>query len=160
MSEFSFYELLRLINTRRDEVGSWSMFEDYLESLCRIQDPNLIRQHGKHPDLVLSCGGQIEAKTITSKNKSINLNSAPPDNTYYVCVYIENQVIEAAAIIHGHNYLTPEMTMIKTLHRGTAHAENPSLKYRVRLMWEIESPFKIYGHDFFLVDRAGGVIQL
>jgi hypothetical protein len=52
------------------------------------------------------------------------------------------------------------MEEIKKLHQGTQYASNPSLKYRVRLMWEVESPFKIYGHDFFLVDKAGGVIQL
>jgi hypothetical protein len=158
---FSFYELLLRIKTCKIAPSSWASFENLIEQLSREQDPYLTRQRNKYPDIILSDGTGIEAKMLTDRpNKSINLNSTYPGETYYICAFCTDRGIQQAAIIHGRNYSTPEKDKILKLQQTTQFAQNPSVKFRGRLMWEVESPFKVYGEGFYLVDHAGGLIMV
>jgi hypothetical protein len=160
--DFSFYTLLTRIKECGECPTTWEECEDLIDALSKEQDPNLVRQKGKHPDIILSNATGIEVKMLRGRpNKGINLNSSCPlDNVYYVCMNCIDNRIQHAAIVHGRNFFTPEMDEICTLQQATRSAQNPSVKFRARLMWEIESPFKVYGEGFFIVDHAGGMIKL
>lgn len=160
-NDFSFYRLLSDLKEERASVKTWEEFEQLIAQLCRRQDPGAVYQAGKYPDVVLSDGFGIEAKFITKNPyRTINLNSSMPSETCYICAYHNGEEIEHAGAIDGRNFYTEEVEKIGQLHKPTVQAQNPLIKYRVRLMVEIESPFKIWRHGFFVVDRAGGIVTL
>jgi len=160
-NDFSFYVLLQRIKERAGEPVVWKDFEELVAELCQEQDPEAIYQSCKYPDIILKDGFGVEAKMISGNiNKTINLNSSMPGETCYICAYHNGEKIEHVAAIHGRNFYTPEIEQILALNKTATKTSNPLIKYRIRLMFEIESPFKVFGTGFFIIDRAGGLITV
>ena len=90
--------------------------------------------------------------------RGINLNSAAPDpNTFYVIVYHYKGKIKNVAIVSGQNFYCPEIADIKQTNTRLRTLSNKNLRYRTRIMWQIRSPFEIWGKGNFVVDKLGVV---
>lgn len=110
--------------------------------------------------MLLSVGIGIEAKSISSPTRGINLNSASPDpNTFYVVAYHRGGKIKNVAIVSGANFYCPEIAEIKKVNTSLQTLSNRYLRYRTRIMWQMKSPFEIWGVGNFVVDKKGAVTR-
>jgi len=160
MNKHSF-DLLKLLH---DLVGSdckirkWQDLEQLVVNCCRKQDPKARHNTETDPDVSLTNGFGIEAKSTTSLTRSINLNSAAPDpKTYYAVVYHAGQRIKNVALVSGELLYCPEIADIKKTNTGLRPLSNKFLKYRTRIMWQMQSPFETWGKGSFVADKNGEI---
>lgn len=155
---FSLSQLLYDINTSLTPIKKWQDFEDLVVHFCRKQDPKCRRNIESDPDVVLSSGRGIEAKSITSLTRSVNLNSAAPHyNTDYVIAYHRREKIVYVAIVNGHNFYCKEIAEIQKTNTGMQSLSNKNVRFRNRIMWHLTNPFLIWGENNFIVDKIGNV---
>lgn len=155
---FSLTQLLYDLVGSDRQITKWQDLEQLVVELCQKQDPKAIHNTETDPDVSLSVGIGIEAKSTTSISRGINLNSAPPDaNTYYVIVYHRNGKIKNVAIVSGQNFYCPEIAEISATNTRLQNLSNKYLRYRTRIMWQVHSPFEIWGKGNFIVDKHGMV---
>ncbi len=153
---FSLTQLLRELVSSDRTIKRWQDLEQLVVELCKRQDPKAIRNTEREPDVSLSNGLGIEAKSTSSLTRGIHLNSAAPDpNTFYVIAYYTRERIKNVAIVSGHNFYCPEIADIKQTNTSLQSLSNKNLRYRTRIMWEIKSPFEIWGTGNFIVDKLG-----
>ncbi len=155
---FSLTTLLHDILAAKKPIRKWQDFEELVATCCQKQDPACIRNKDTDPDITLSNGYGVEAKSVNSSTRrGINLNSAAPDaNTYYVVGYYRGTV-QNIAIVSGANFYCSEVDEIKKINTSLRDVSNPYVKYRTRVMWQMTSPFVIWGRKNFVVDNLGKV---
>ena len=157
---FNLRKLLQDILNADKAINSWQDFEKLVLESCRKQDPKCIFNKDKDPDILLSNGYGIEAKSIKSKKRGVNLNSSAPNSkTYYVVGYCSNKKVKNIAIICGINYLSLEIKNLQKTNTKLQSLSNPYLKYRTRIMWQIENPFLVWGNTNFIVNHCGKIIK-
>jgi flagellar hook protein FlgE len=155
---FDLAQLLYDILGSDKRIGKWQDVEQVVVQACKKQDPKAIRNTETDPDVSLSNGLGIEAKSTTSLSRGINLNSAAPDpNTFYVVVYHYLGKISNVAIVSGQNFYCPEIIEIKKTNTRLRTLSNKFLRYRTRIMWQMRSPFEIWDKGNFIVDKLGNV---
>jgi hypothetical protein len=155
---FSLTQLLHDLSSSDRRIKRWQDAEQLVVELCHKQDPQAKRNVEKDPDVLLSVGIGIEAKSTTSMTRDINLNSAAPDpNTYYVVVYHRDHKIRNVAIVSGQSFFCPEIVEIQKTNTRLRPLSNKNLSYRTRIMWQMKSPFEIWGRGNFIVDKLGAV---
>jgi hypothetical protein len=155
---FSLKKLIFDLRASDQKINHWKDFENLVYQACRIQDPRCKRNFETSPDIVLSNGFGIEAKIINKIDRDINLNSAPPDpNTYYLIGYVPDDVIKDVMAVSGGNFFSPEITEIEQTNTSLRKLQNRYLRYRTRIMWQIKSPFVIWGFGSAVVDKFGQV---
>lgn len=155
---FSLTQLLNELVSSDRVIKRWQDLEQLVVELCRRQDPRSLHNSDRDPDVSLSNGYGIEAKSTSSLTRGIHLNSAAPDpNTFYVIAYYTRGRIKNVAIVSGHNFFCPEIVKIKETNTSLQNLSNKNLRYRTRIMWEIKSPFEIWGVGNFIVDKLGNV---
>jgi len=155
---FNLTTLLHDILAAKKPIRKWQDFEELVATCCQKQDPACVRNKDIDPDITLSNGYGIEAKSVNSATRpGINLNSAAPDpNTYYVIGYYRGTV-QNIAIVSGANFSCSEIDDIKKINTSLRDLSNPYVKYRTRVMWQMKSPFVIWGRKNFVVDNLGKV---
>ena len=155
---FSLKQLLHELVTSDKNIRKWQDLEQLVVECCRRQDPNAVHNTETDPDVLLSNGFGIEAKSTTSMARGINLNSAAPDpKTFYVVAYYSRGKIKNVAIVSGQNFYCPEIAEIKKTNTRLQTLSNRHLRYRTRIMWQMQSPFEIWGKGNFVVDKHGAV---
>lgn len=155
---FSLTQLLHEIVSSDRTISRWQDLEELVVECCRRQDPKAVHNAETDPDVSLSNGIGIEAKSTASMTREINLNSAAPDpNTFYVIAYHYKKKIRNVAIVSGQNFYCPEIAEIKKTNTRLRHLSNQHLRYRTRIMWQIKSPFETWGKGNFVVDKLGTV---
>lgn len=155
---FSLTKLLHDILSADVKIKRWQDFEDLVVASCKLQDPKCIHNRDVDPDVTLSCNFGIEAKSIKSPTRGINLNSAAPDaNTFYVVGYYAQQRVKNVAIVSGGNYHCAEIQEYKKMDTSLRTLSNPNIRVRTRVMWQVKTPFEIWGVDNFIVDKFGKV---
>lgn len=153
---FSLQKLAHDIKSGNAKITHWKDFEKLLLVHARTQDPRCRRNMESSPDVMLTNGYGLEAKLIASLNRDINLNSASPDpNTFYVIGYCPKDTIQDLAIISGANYFTPEIEEIELTNTSLRDMDNQLVRYRTRIMWQLQSPFITWGRGFYMVDQFG-----
>jgi hypothetical protein len=153
---FSLQKLVHDIKTSEIQVQSWKDFEALIYKLARVQDTRCYRNVESSPDVQLSNGFGLEAKLIGSPTRDINLNSAAPDpKTFYVVAYCPSKTIRDIAIVSGANFFSPEIEEIETTNTSLRDLSNKLLRYRTRIMWQLKSPFVIWGRGHYVVDEFG-----
>ncbi len=156
---FSLTKLLHDILQSDVVIKRWQDFEQLVVRSCKAQDPSCIHNHDTDPDVLLSNGLGIEAKSTSSLVRGINLNSASPNpNTFYVIAHHKGQ-IKHVAIVSGASFHCPEINEIQKVNTSLQKLSNPYIRYRTRIMWQMKSPFEIWGVDNFIVDQRGKVIR-
>jgi hypothetical protein len=157
---FSLTKLLHDVLGSDARVGSWQDFEALVVRCCQQQDPQCIRNKESDPDVTLTNGYGIEAKSIANPMRGINLNSASPDpKTFYVIGHLERGRVKHVAIISGANFYCPEIEELKKVNTRLQNLSNNKLRYRTRIMWQIVSPFETWGRGSFIVDKFGRVTR-
>ena len=157
---FSLTQLLYDILQADVNISRWQDLENLVVRCCRKQDSSCKHNTEKDPDVLLSNGIGIEAKSISSSTRGINLNSAAPDpNTYYVIAYHSRGKIRNVAIVSGQNFYSPEIAELKKTNTSLQSLSNRYLRYRTRIMWQMKSPFEIWGVGNFVVDKKGAVTR-
>lgn len=155
---FSLKQLLYDILGSDKPIKRWQDLEAVVVECCRHQDPRATHNTETDPDVSLSNGFGIEAKSTTSLMRGINLNSAAPDaKTFYVVAYYQRSRIKNVAIVSGQNFYCPEIAEIKKTNTRLQTLSNKFLRYRTRIMWQMKSPFEIWGTGNFVVDKLGNV---
>ena len=155
---FSLTQLLHELVDSNQRIKRWQDLEQLVVECCRRQDPKAVHNIETEPDVALSNGIGVEAKSTTSLTRGINLNSAAPDpNTFYVVVYHRRFRIKNVAIVSGQNFYCPEIQKIKQVNTSLQELSNKYLRYRTRIMWQMRSPFEIWGRGNFVVDKLGVV---
>lgn len=139
-------------------IKKWQDVEQLVVRCCRKQDQRAIHNTETDPDVSLSNGWGIEAKSTTNPSRGINLNSAAPDpNTFYVVVYYYGGKVQNVAIVSGQNFYSPEVAEIKKTNTRLQTLSNKFLRFRTRIMWQMKSPFEIWGKGNFVVDKLGNM---
>jgi hypothetical protein len=157
---FSLTQLLHDVSSSDVTMKRWQDLENLVVKYCKKQDPNCIHNRETDPDVSLSNGIGIEVKTTTSLTRGLNLNSAAPDpNTYYIVVYHQKWKIKNIAIISGLLLQDPEIAEYKKIDTRLRSLSNRYLRVRTRVMWEMRSPFEIWGTGNFVVNKKGGVTR-
>ena len=157
---FSLTKLLHDILNAGVRIRRWQDFENLVVKACAEQDPDCVHNRDVDPDVTLTCGYGIEAKSIASTTRGINLNSAAPDaNTYYVIGYCRSQKVTYVAIVSGANFYCEEIENLKKTNTSLRKLSNDKVRYRTRIMWQIISPFETWGVDNFIVDKLGKVTR-
>lgn len=157
---FNLPQLLHDILRINTPIQKWQDFEQIVVKCCKFQDPRAIHNIETDPDILLSNGLGIEAKSTTSLTREINLNSAAPDpNTYYVVAYHYKTNIKNVAIVSGQNFYCPEIIEIRKTNTRLRILSNKFLRYRTRIMWQVKSPFEIWGRGNFIVDQLGNTMR-
>jgi len=155
---FSLTQLLHELVSSKKIIKKWEDLEQLVVECCRKQDPKAKHNTETDPDVSLTNGVGIEAKSTGSLTRSINLNSAAPDpKTFYVVAYHRGGKIQNVAIVSGHNFYCPEIAEIKKTNTSLRPLSNKNLQYRTRIMWQMRSPFEIWGRGNFVVDKLGVV---
>lgn len=155
---FSLTQLLHELVSSNRRINRWQDIEQLVVELCKKQDPKAIHNTDIDPDVSLSVGIGVEAKSTTSITRGINLNSAAPSpNTFYVIIYHRSGKIKNVAIVSGQNFYCPEITEISKTDTTLQDLSNKHLRYRTRIMWQVQSPFAIWGKGNFIVDKLGVV---
>jgi len=155
---FSLTQLLHELVSSNQRIKRWQDLEQLVIECCRQQDPKAKHNTEVDPDVLLSNGIGIEAKSTTSLTRGINLNSAAPDpNTFYVIAYYQREKIKNIAIISGKFLYCHEIAEYKKIDTRLKTLSNPYLKVRTRVMWQVTSPFAIWGKGNFIVDKLGVV---
>ncbi len=155
---FSLTQLLHEMVSSKKIIKRWQDLEQLVVECCRKQDPRARHNVDTDPDVSLTNGIGIEAKSTASMTRAIHLNSAAPDpNTFYVVAYHQQGQIKNVAIISGQNFYCPEIVEIKKTNTSLRELSNKNLKYRTRIMWQMRSPFEIWGKGNFIVDKHGAV---
>lgn len=155
---FSLTQLLHELVESEQHIKRWQDLEQLVVECCRKQDPKAIHNVDTDPDVSLSNGIGIEAKSTTSMTRDINLNSAAPNpNTFYVVAYHQKGKIKNVAIVSGQNFYCPEIVNIKQTNTSLRALSNKNLRYRTRIMWHMRSPFEIWGRGNFVVNQLGVV---
>lgn len=155
---FSLKQLLYDIVGSDATIKKWQDLEKVVVACCKRQDPQAVHNTETDPDVSLSNGFGIEAKSTTSLTRGINLNSAAPDpKTFYVVAYYYRSRIRNVAIVSGQNFYCPEIAEIKKTDTRLQTLSNQFLRYRTRIMWQMKSPFEIWGRGNFVVDKLGNV---
>ena len=158
MKSFSLKKLLYDILETPRVVKKWQDFEQIVADCCKLQDPNCVHNTKTDPDVLLSNGVGIEAKSTSSSGRHINLNSAAPNpNTYYVIGYYRGGKIKNVAIVCGANYDCKEIDDLRGFNTSYRDSSNRHVRYRTRIMWDICSPFDTWGLSNFIVDHLGKV---
>ena len=158
METFSLQKLIFDIKSSDQKIKGWKDFENLIHRVCQIQDPRCQRNYEESPDIKLSNGFGIEAKIVSRIDRDINLNSASPNpKIYYVIAYCPHEDIRHIAAISGANFFSPEIEEIEKTNTSLRDLKNRYLRYRTRIMWQIKSPFAIWGPGNFVVDRLGQV---
>ena len=157
---FSLTQLLHDIATSDVTIKRWQDLENLVVACCKKQDPDCVHNRETDPDVSLSNGIGIEAKSTSSLTRGLNLNSAAPDpNTYYVIVYHKKWKIKNVAIVSGLLFQDPEIVKYKKIDTRLRSLSNRYLRVRTRVMWEMMSPFEIWGVGNFVVDKFGAVTR-
>ncbi|MHA2063509.1 MAG: hypothetical protein ACXABY_03915 [Candidatus Thorarchaeota archaeon] len=155
---FSLTQLLHELVTSNQRIKRWQDFERLVVECCKRQDPKAVHNIEAEPDVSLSVGIGIEAKSTTSMTRGINLNSAAPDpDTFYVIGYYRRSQIKNVAIVSGLLLQDPEIARYKKIDTRLRSLSNKYLRVRTRVMWEMMSPFEIWGKGNFVVDKLGVV---
>ena len=155
---FSLTQLLHELVDSKKVIKRWQDLEQLVVECCRRQDPGARHNSETDPDVSLTNGIGIEAKSTASMTRSINLNSAAPDpDTFYVVAYYRQGHIKNVAIVSGQNFYCPEIADIRKTNTSLRELSNKNLKYRTRIMWQMKSPFEIWGKGNFVVDKHGAV---
>jgi hypothetical protein len=155
---FSLQKLLFDIKSHKEKLPHWKDFEELVGKSCKIQDPSCRRNYESSPDVTLSNGFGIEAKIISKIDRDINLNSASPDpKIYYIIAFCPDGELKDIAAISGANFFSPEIKIIEQTNTSLRDLQNKYLRYRTRIMWQIKSPFIIWGRGNFVVDALGKV---
>ena len=119
MNKHSF-DLLKLLHdlvSSDCKIRRWQDLEQLVVECCRKQDPKARHNTETDPDVSLTNGFGIEAKSTTSLTRSINLNSAAPDpKTFYAVVYHAGQRIKNVALVSVNSYT---VLKLQTLGRRT-----------------------------------------
>lgn len=153
---FSLTQLLHELAESDQHIKRWQDLEQLVVACCRKQDPKAKHNIDTDPDVSLSNGIGIEAKSTTSMTRDINLNSAAPNsNTFYVVAYHKKGKIKNIAIVSGQNFYCPEIADIKQTNTSLRGLSNKNLRYRTRIMWQMRSPFEIWGKGNFIVNKLG-----
>lgn len=153
---FSLTQLLHELVNSKQHIKRWQDLEQLVVECCKRQDPKAVHNIDTDPDVSLSVGIGVEAKSTTSITRDINLNSAAPDpNTFYVVAYHQRGRIKNVAIISGQNFYCSEIIEIKKIDTRLQELSNKHLRYRTRVMWQMRSPFEIWGRGNFIVDKLG-----
>lgn len=157
---FNLIKLVQDILASGTKIRKWQDFEELVARCCKIQDPNCIRNKDADPDILLSNGVGIEAKSTNSTRRSINLNSAAPNpNTFYVIAYCD-QYVKNIAVVNGANYYCDEVEKLKDFNTSLRAVSNENVKFRTRIMWHVKNPFKRWGLKSFVVDKNHKVIMI
>lgn len=155
---FSMTQLLHALVTSDCQIKRWQDVEDLVVRCCRDQDPKCIQNKETDPDVSLTNGWGIEVKSTTSLHRGINLNSAAPDSrVFYAFVYHSGGKIKNVAVVSGQNFYCSEVERIKKINTSLRALSNPHVKFRTRIMWQVRSPFDIWGVGNFVVDEKGAV---
>jgi hypothetical protein len=158
---FSLTKLLHDILGSNAKIGRWQDFEQLVANCCLQQDPNCTRNRETDPDITLSNGFGIEAKSISSSVRGINLNSAAPDpKTFYVIGHCSSSKVKSVAIVSGANFYCAEIEEIRKTNTSLRALSNSKVRYRTRIMWQIKSPFETWGSGSFIVDSLGRVTRV
>ncbi len=153
---FSLQKLVHDIRASENKITHWKDLEELLYKLAKVQDTRCTRNIESSPDVQLSNGYGLEAKLIGSTTRDINLNSTAPDpKTFYVVAHRPRQSIKDIAIVSGANFFSPEIEEIETTNTSLRNLNNKYLRYRTRIMWQLKSPFLIWGMGYYLVDEFG-----
>lgn len=157
------FNLVKLVNdilASGVKIRKWQDFEELVAKCCKIQDPGCVRNKDADPDILLSNGIGIEAKSTNSTRRSINLNSAAPNpNTFYVIAYCD-QYIKNVAVVNGANYYCNEIEKLKDFNTSLRAVSNENVKFRTRIMWHVRNPFKRWGIKNFIVDKNHKVVMI
>ncbi|MEE8113314.1 MAG: hypothetical protein V3T23_03060 [Nitrososphaerales archaeon] len=155
---FDLAQLLYDIVNADCRIKRWQDLEQLVVNYCKRQDSGAVHNTDTDPDVSLSNGFGIEAKSTTSLTRGINLNSAAPDpRTFYAVAHHSGGKIRNVALVSGQNFLCPEIEEIKKTDTRLRVLSNQFLRYRTRIMWQMQSPFEIWGKGNFVVDKLGNV---
>ena len=155
---FSLQKLIFDIRADTAKIKHWKDYEQLVYRACYIQDSQCRRNFETSPDVRLSNGFGIEAKIISKIDRDINLNSASPDSKiYYLVAYCPHEKIEDVIAVSGANFFSPEIEEIEKTNTSLRDLSNRYLRYRTRIMWQIKSPFVIWGRGNSVVDSLGQV---
>ena len=155
---FDLRQLLHDMVNADCRIKRWQDLEQLVVECCRRQDPGATHNTETDPDVSLTNGFGVEAKSTTSLTRGINLNSAAPcPKTFYAIAYHSGGKIRNVALISGENFFCPEIVEIKKTNTRLQTLSNQFLKFRTRIMWQIKSPFEIWGRGNFVVDKLGNV---
>lgn len=155
---FSLTQLLHELVDSNQRIKRWQDLEQLVVECCRRQDPEAVHNVETEPDVALSNGIGVEAKSTTSLTRGINLNSAAPDpNTFYVVVYHQRGKIKNVAIVSGKFFYCHEIAEYKKIDTSLQPLSNKYLRVRTRVMWQMRSPFEIWGRGNFIVNHLGVV---
>lgn len=145
-----------LLLNKKHKISDWQLFERATYFVVKLQDPKAVRIINGAPDIRLSDGIGLETKTTSSKGRKINFNSSAPNkNYYYIIARLVSGVIKDLAIVAGENYYTPEIDEMLSVYRGLNKTKNSRVFYRTRIMWNLQSPFDLWGSGFFVVNNKG-----
>ena len=151
-------QLLHALVSSEDKIKDWRSAEKLIMRCCKEQDPRCTYNKETDPDVRLSNGWGVEVKSTTSLMRGINLNSAAPDSrTFYAFVYYRGGRIKNVALVCGSNFYCHEIDKIKKVNTSLRKLSNPNVKFRTRIMWQVRSPFDIWGIGNFVVDNKGAV---
>jgi len=149
--------LYDIVNSTR-QIRRWQDVEQIVVDCCKKQDPGAIHNHETDPDVLLSNGFGIEAKSTSSLTRGINLNSAAPcRKTFYAVVYHSGGRVKNVALVNGQNFYCSEIAEICKTNTRLRQLSNQFVRYRTRIMWQVDSPFKIWGKGNFVVDKLSVV---
>lgn len=153
---FSLQKLVHDIRASEIKITHWKDLEALIYKLAKVQDTKCRRNTESSPDVQLSNGFGLEAKLIGSTTRDINLNSTAPDpKTFYVVAFCPKQTIKDIAIVSGANFFSPEIEEIESTNTSLRDLNNKYLRYRTRIMWQLKSPFIIWGRGHYVVDEFG-----
>ena len=153
---FSLTQLLHELVASEHPIKQWQDVEQLVVDCCRKQDPKAKHNVETDPDVSLTNGIGIEAKSTTSATRDLNLNSAAPNpNTYYVIAYHQKARIKNIAIVSGKFLYCHEIAEYKKINTSLRILSNPYLRVRTRVMWQMRSPFDIWGKGNFIVNAQG-----
>lgn len=156
---FSLTKLLHDVLASDTKITAWQDFESLVVRCCKQQDPRCVRNKDTDPDVTLTNGYGIEAKSVSNPTRGINLNSAAPDpKTFYVIGHC-NGSVKHVAIVSGSNFYCPEIENLKKVNTSLQNLSNRKLRFRTRIMWQIASPFETWGMGSFIVDKFGKVTR-
>lgn len=155
---FNLSTLLHDLVASDRQIRKWQDVEALVVELCRKQDPRAVHNVETDPDVLLSNGFGIEAKSTTSLTRGINLNSAAPNpKTVYAIVYYQKRKIRNVALVSGQFLYCPEIPEYEKINTSLQTLSNPHVRVRTRVMWQMMSPFEIWGRGNFVVDKTGTV---
>jgi len=153
---FSLQKLIHDIRVSQTKINHWKDFETLIHRLAKVQDTRCRRNTETSPDVILSNGYGLEAKIISKLTRDINLNSASPDPTvFYIIAHCPKNTMRDIAIVSGANFFSPEIEEIEKTNTSLRDLSNQYLRYRTRIMWQLKSPFLIWGRGHYVVDEFG-----